>query len=66
MRYGIKLICYRGDAATDWQQVDMWVYGCDGIFETPDFESAKAMAEDYRKRNPGGIYEVKQIEEEKC
>lgn len=64
MKYGIKLISYRGDGASEWQQMNMWVYADKGRFETTDFEEANQLAEEYRTRNPGGIYDVKLIEEE--
>lgn len=64
MKYGVKLTSYRGDAASQWQQMDMWIYKDSERFETADFEEASQLAEDYRTRNPGGIYDVKLIEEE--
>ena len=64
MKYGVKLICYRGQAASEWQQIDMWLYKGNKRFETLDFEEASKLAEDYRTRNPGGIYDVKSIEED--
>jgi len=66
MKYGIKLICYRGQATSEWQKMDMWIYKGDKPFETMDFEEAIQLAEDYRERNPGGIYDVRLIEEEQC
>lgn len=66
MKYGVKLISYRGDAASQWQQMDMWCWDARARIETDDFEEANKIADEYRDRNPNGIYAVKPIEEEQC
>ncbi len=55
---------YLGEGATEWQQMNMWVFEDADRFETTNLNEATEMCDKYRERNPGGIYSVKVIEEE--
>lgn len=64
-RYGVMLTHYRSDSSSEWQHFNMWIYFDSGRFETYSTEEAGKLREEYQTRNPGGLYEVRLIEEEK-
>ncbi len=57
IRYGVKLVTYGG------QLFDTWV-GDDGRFESDSKAEALEVALEFTRRNPKGIYEAQELNED--